>query len=68
MDNNRVMDEVEKKKNMCDEIIELNKQVSHLLHEFDGFIFKDGKSTPIYETGAWQLQLKKIMHDHYLKK
>jgi len=65
LDYKRLMDEVEKKKDMGNEIIKLNKQVSHLLHGFEGCYFKDGKSTPIYETEAWQLQLKKIMHEHY---
>jgi ribosomal protein L37E len=68
LDYKRLMDEVEKKKDMGNEIIKLNKQVSHLLHGFDGCYFKDGKSTPIYETEAWQLQLKRIMHEHYLGK
>ncbi len=62
------MDEVDKKKNMVNEINKLNEQVSHLLSGFDGCYFKDGKSTPIYETKEWQLQLKRIMDEHYLGK
>jgi len=59
------MDEVDKKKNMVNEINKLNEQVSHLLSGFDGCYFKDGKSTPIYQTKEWQNQLKKIMRGKY---
>ena len=59
------MDEIDKKKNMVNEINKLNEQVSHLLSGFDGCYFKDGKSTPIYQTEEWQNQLKKIMRGKY---
>ena len=39
--------------------------LNHFLSGFDGCYFKDGKSTPIYQTKEWQLQLKRIMHEHY---
>ena len=56
------------KKDMGNEICKLNEQISHLHSGFDGCYYKDGKSTPIYETEAQQLQLKRIMQEHYERK
>ncbi len=50
---------------MGNELSKLNKQVSYLLSGFDKCYFKDGKSTPYFQTETWQLQLKKIMNEHY---
>ena len=65
LDYKRLMDEIDKKKNMVNEINKLNEQFSHLISGFDGCYFKDGKSTPIYQTEEWQNQLKKIIRGKY---
>ena len=50
LDYKRLMEEVEKKKDMSNEIGKLNKQASYLLSGFDKCYFKDGKSTPHFQT------------------
>jgi len=65
LDYKRLMDEIDKTKNIANEINKLNEQVSHLLSGFDGCYFKDGKSTLIYQTEEWQNQLKKVMCGKY---
>jgi len=68
LDYKRLMEEVDKKKNMVNEINKLNEQVSHLLSGFEGCYYKGDKSIPIFQTEAWKNQLKRIMHEHYEEK
>lgn len=67
LDYKRLMEEVEKKKDMSREIEKLNEPVSHLLLGFGSCYFKNGKSIPTYKTKSWQLKMERIIHEYFEK-